>query len=113
MVQLARGDMRAASRRRSRGDVPARLAGRSFGVRYHRKSDVERALAPWFRLVGRRGIGIFVPPSAAEPWISRHPRLVLALEQLDRAIARPLAALGDHLLYRLKRTNVTAPERSA
>jgi hypothetical protein len=105
--------MRAASRRRSRGDVSARLAGRTFAVRYHRTSDVQRAFAPWFRLVARRGIGIFVPPSAAEPWISRYPRLVSALERLDRGISRLLAPLGDHLLYRLERTDVTAPERSA
>ena len=73
-------------------------------MRYHRRRDLERMLSPWFRLEARRGIGIFVPPSAAEPWISSHPRLLRSLEALDRSVSRPLASLGDHILYRFVRT---------
>jgi len=105
-VQLARGDPRSAFRRLSRGDVPARLGGRDFVVRYHRPRDIRRAMSPWFRLTDTRGIGVFVPPSAAEPWISRHPRLLRALERLDRVASGPLALLGDHVLYGLVRSDV-------
>jgi ubiquinone/menaquinone biosynthesis C-methylase UbiE len=108
-VQLAHGDARAALRRLSRGEVHARLGGREFTVRYHRPREIERALAPWFRPVERRGIGVFVPPSAAEPWISGHPRLLRAREALDRLASRPLALLGDHLLLPLRRTDGAAP----
>jgi SAM-dependent methyltransferase len=91
-------------RRFARGDVPARLSGRHFTVRYHRAGAIIRAMAPWFAPRGRTGIGVFVPPSAAEPWISRHPRLLGGLEALDRVLASPLAVLGDHILYRFVRT---------
>jgi len=111
VVQLARRDRAAAFRRRSRGDVPARLGGQPFTVRYHRTADLTRVLAPWFRLVRRRGIGVFVPPSAAEPWISTHPRFLDVLEWLDRAAAMPLAALGDHVLFTFERTSAPV-ERS-
>lgn len=104
VVELLRRNPRAAFRRLARGDVDARLGGRHFTVRYHRRGDVVRAFAPWFGLARTRGIGVFVPPSAAEPWISRHPRFLGALEALDRAAAAPLAALGDHVLYHLVRT---------
>jgi ubiquinone/menaquinone biosynthesis C-methylase UbiE len=107
-VQVARLNARAVFRRASRGDVHARLGGRDFTVRYHRASDVERAFSPWFRLVARRGIGIFVPPSAAEPAISSFPRLLGALEAIDRVVSRPLAILGDHVLYQLERRDVPA-----
>ena len=110
VVELARRNPRAAVRRLARGDVAARLGGRNFTVRYHRPRDVARAFSPWFRLRRTRGIGVFVPPSAAEPWISRHPRLVSALEALDRAAAAPLARLGDHLLFHLERTGAPSPE---
>ena len=113
LVQLLRGDGRAAFRRFHSGDVPARLGGHAFTVRYHRQHDLVRALAPWFRLQARRGIGVFVPPSAAEPWISRHPRLLRALEALDGVAARRLATFGDHVLYRFERTLVPASERSS
>lgn len=107
VVQLARGEPRAALRRLTRGPVTARLGGRPFAIRYHRPREIERAMRPWFRLVRRRGIGIFVPPSAAEPWISRHPRLLGTLEALDRLAARPLALLGDHVLYHFVRTDAS------
>jgi len=45
-----------------------------------------------------------VPPSAAEPWISQQPRLLAAMEAVDRKLARPLAMLGDHVLYQFRRT---------
>jgi hypothetical protein len=51
---------------------------------------------------------VFVPPSAAEPWISDHPRLLQALQALDGALAGPLAMLGDHILYRFVRTEAGA-----
>ena len=106
VVQLARGDATAAWRRRTRGAVPARLGGREFTVRYHDVAELRRALAPWFTLRRRVGIGVFVPPSAAEPWISRHPALVRVLEEVDRVAARALAPLGDHVLYWFERTAV-------
>src|SRR5690606_36837541 len=86
-----------------RGPVAARLGGRHFTIRYHRPADVADAFGPWFRLVRRLGIGIFVPPSAAEPWISGHPSRLRTLERLDRIASRPLAHLGDHVLYWLER----------
>ncbi|MBW8769764.1 MAG: class I SAM-dependent methyltransferase [Gemmatimonadetes bacterium] len=104
VVQLARGDARAALRRRARGAVSARLGGRAFDVRYHRGGDLAAAMGPWFRLRRRIGVGVLVPPSAAEPWISRHPALVRTLEQIDRVLERPLAPLGDHVMYWFERT---------
>ena len=103
IVQLGRGSVRNAVRRASRGDVPARIGGQEFVVRYHRATDIWRAFDPWFKPVARRGVGVFVPPSAAEPEVSRHPRLVSSLERLDRLVSRPLAMFGDHVLYQLER----------
>jgi SAM-dependent methyltransferase len=107
VVQLARGDRQAAVRRRQRGPVHARLGGHDFTVRYHRARDIARALAPWFTLRRRLGVGVFVPPSAAEPWVSNHPVLVRALEAMDRVVSRPLAPFGDHVLYWFERTGAT------
>jgi SAM-dependent methyltransferase len=108
IVETIRGRPGNAFRRFRRGDVPARLAGRDFTVRYHRAADLVRMLAPWFRLEDREGIGVFVPSSAAEPWISSHPRLLRLLEAADRIAARRLAGLGDHILYQFVRTESAA-----
>jgi ubiquinone/menaquinone biosynthesis C-methylase UbiE len=96
-----------ALRRCKRGTAPAQLAKREFSIVYHRRAELLRAFAPWFVLEKRLGIGVTVPPSAAEPWISQQPRLLAAMETFDRSLAHPLAMLGDHVLYQFRRT--TAP----
>jgi SAM-dependent methyltransferase len=103
VTEAVRGRFRNCLRRRRRGDVAATLKGREFTVRYHRQADLEQALAPWFRLRSRKAVGLFVPPSAAEPWISRHPRLLGAMEAVDRVLGPRLPWLGDHVLYTFER----------
>ena len=103
LVETLRGRPREAFRRSKQGAVPARLAKHNFQVIYHRRTEIERAFAPWFVIEKRIGIGVAVPPSAAEPWISTHPRLLAALEKFDRVAALPLAMLGDHVLYQFRR----------
>jgi SAM-dependent methyltransferase len=93
-----------ALRRCKRGPLSARLAKCEFPVVYHRRAELMCAFAPWFVLEKRLGIGVTVPPSAAEPWISNRPRLLGAMESLDRKLSRPFASLGDHVLYQFRRT---------
>lgn len=94
-----------ALRRSKRGSFPARIGKQNFPVVYHRREELMCAFAPWFVLEKRLGIGVTVPPSGAEPWISSQPRLLGAMESLDRKLSRPLAALGDHVLYHFRRTS--------
>lgn len=105
ITETLRGRPNQALRRCGRGEVPARLAKREFSVIYHRSAAMQRTFSPWFVLEQRLGIGVTVPPSAAEPWISRHPRLLAAMEKIDRNISRPLAPLGDHVLYQFRRNS--------
>ncbi|MEI9979838.1 MAG: class I SAM-dependent methyltransferase [Edaphobacter sp.] len=104
VVETLRGRPDQALRRRKSGSVPARLAKREFQVVYHRGSEIVSAFAPRFVLEKRIGIGVTVPPSAAEPWISTQPQLLAAMEKIDRILARPLAMFGDHVLYQFRRT---------
>jgi SAM-dependent methyltransferase len=103
IVEPLRGRPGAMFRRFRRSPVAARLGGNGFAVRYFTTAELVSAMAPWFEFRGRRGIGVFVPPSAAEPWITRHPRVLAGLDALDRRLSKPLAALGDHVLHRFVR----------
>lgn len=103
LLETLRGRPGNAIRRFRRGPAPASLAKRKFEVFYHRAADLRHAFQPWFELERRIGIGVAVPPSAAEPWISQHPHLLRRLEAFDRAMAGPLASLGDHVLYQFRR----------
>jgi SAM-dependent methyltransferase len=104
ITELLRGRPQLALRRFGRAEAPARLANRDFHIVYHRRSALVRAFAPWFALEKRFGIGIAVPPSAAEPWITQRPRVLAAMEAFDKHLCRPLAILGDHVIYQLRRT---------
>ena len=104
LVETLRGRPHNALRRFGRRATPARLAKRDFEVFYHRALALRRAFQPWFELERKIGIGVAVPPSAAEPWISRHPRLLTHMEAFDRVMARSLASLGDHVLYQFRRS---------
>jgi SAM-dependent methyltransferase len=104
LTEVLHGRPNQALRRLKRGQIPARLSKREFPVVYHRRAALARSFAPWFVLEKRIGIGVTVPPSAAEPWISKQPRLLAAMEAVDRVISRPLAMLGDHVLYQFRRT---------
>lgn len=109
LVETLSGRPGQSLRRLRRGPVPARLGGQTFNVIYHRRNALRDALCPWFRLVKTVGIGVFVPPSAAEPWISKHPGLLRVLTALDRSAERALAPFGDHVLYHFERTDAAAP----
>jgi SAM-dependent methyltransferase len=104
-TELLRGRPHQALRRFLRGQATARLAKHDFPIVYHRRSALQRAFTPWFTLERRLGIGVAVPPSAAEPWISRHPRLLEAMERVDSIASRPFALFGDHVLYQFRRTD--------
>ncbi len=111
VTEVLRGRPHMVLRRCTHGEAAARLGKCEFHVIYHRHAALRRVFAPWFVLEKRLGIGVTVPPSGAEPWISRQPRLLAAMERLDHVLARPLAGLGDHVLYQFRRT--TSPIRTA
>lgn len=111
VTEVLRGRPHLALRRLMRGEASARLAKREFHVVYHRRRAMMRAFAPWFVLEKRIGVGVTVPPSAAEPWISQHLHLLDVMETLDRELAGPFAMLGDHVLYQFRRTDVPVAMR--
>lgn len=110
VVEALRGRSGNMFRRFGRGNVHATLAGHDFPVHYHRKPALRAAMAPWFTYESRQAIGLAVPPSAAEPWISRHPRLLAILDRIDRRLSLPLAMFGDHVLYRFVRNSKAVDE---
>jgi SAM-dependent methyltransferase len=108
VTELLRGRPHLTLRRFRRSEASARLANQDFHIIYHGRAALKRAFAPYFVLEKRLGIGIAVPPSAAEPWITRRPRLLAAMEALDKHLCRPLAILGDHVIYQFRRTETNA-----
>jgi ubiquinone/menaquinone biosynthesis C-methylase UbiE len=103
---LLLGQMKKAVRRFS-GKATARLGRIVIPVSYPSIPEFRRAFFPHFRLASRRAIGLLVPPSYVEPWISKYPNLLTHLERLDEICAAwpVLCGVGDHVLLEFVRCN--------
>lgn len=98
---LARRDRKTAFRR----FAPGGTVWRGLPIAYPPIRALRRVFAPGFRFRGARAIGVLVPPSYAEEWAVRHPRLLAALDAVERRVEAlpPFPSLADHVLLELER----------
>jgi ubiquinone/menaquinone biosynthesis C-methylase UbiE len=91
--------------RRVRGSTTARIEGREFTVLYPTIRRWRSYFRPSFELRNVRAVGLFVPPTYAEPWARRHPGIVRGLARLDRVFGAwpALRGMGDHVLFEFER----------
>ncbi|HEY8520459.1 MAG TPA: methyltransferase domain-containing protein [Gammaproteobacteria bacterium] len=93
---LVRGRWREAFRRcRKDGAL-----WRGLRIRYPTPAEFAAALGAQFAPIGRRPLGVLLPPTYASAWLERRPKVLGALATLERALQRwqPLAALADHYI---------------
>jgi SAM-dependent methyltransferase len=98
---LAQGRPDKAFRRLRRGG--ARWSG--IPIQYPSIAETRRAFAPEFRPLRVAAIGALLPPPYTETGLGRHPRLLGALDRLERRVETlwPLPRLADHYLMELER----------
>jgi|GEM_PF-489962 len=98
---LLHREPKRAFRRWTRGGV----AWRGITIRYPSIGAARRAFQPDFHARRVAGVGTFLPPTYAEPWAARHPRLLNFLERWERRLERcpPIPHLADHYLLELER----------
>ncbi len=84
---------------------PGGAAWRGMVIRYPSIGAMRRAFEPDFRARRTAAIGVLLPPSYAEPWAARHPRLLARLDRWERRweTLPPLPWLADHYLLELER----------
>ena len=78
---------------------------RGMEIRYPSIGAVKRAFTPAFAARRAVAIGALLPPSYAEPWAQKHPRLLAWLDRWERRFETvpPLPWLADHYLLELER----------
>ncbi|HSL83513.1 MAG TPA: class I SAM-dependent methyltransferase [Thermoanaerobaculia bacterium] len=98
---LTRGEPGKAFRRLR----PGGAAWRGLTVRYPTPGAVRRAFAPAWSVRGVSAVGALLPPTYAEGWAARHPRLLEGLDRWERRLETvpPLPWLADHYLLELVR----------
>lgn len=95
-----RGQFRAARRRLTREMAPVKLESGIVWTRYYAPREFARFFTPGFRVVTRRGLGVFVPPPYLARWYERAGRAARPFAWLDaRLTGLPFVReLGDHFL---------------
>jgi SAM-dependent methyltransferase len=98
---LGRGDPRRAFRRLRRGG--AMWSG--IAIRYPSSAKTSRAFAPEFRVLRVSAVGALLPPPYTEKRLGRYPRMIAALDRVERRFETlwPLPMLADHYLLELER----------
>jgi SAM-dependent methyltransferase len=98
---LARGQPGLALRRLR----PGGARWRGLSIRYPSIGELRRRFAPAFRLRRAAALGVLLPPTYAESWAARHPRLLRRLAIWERRLETlpPLPWLADHYLLELER----------
>jgi len=78
---------------------------RGIEIRYPSIGTMRRLTGTTFDVTRVWALGALIPPSYAEAWAARHPRLLAALARVERRIERwPAAAhLADHYVLELVR----------
>jgi len=101
---LLRGNFRKAFRRCG-GHATACFNDYTIHVQYPTLRRLRTLFVP-FALRSCTGIGIMVPPSYLEPWARKHPQLIGALSQIDRALCSlpVFRVIGDHMLLHFEKT---------
>jgi SAM-dependent methyltransferase len=85
---------------------PGGVEWRGMRILYHTTGTVRRAGRSAGLTVRRTaGLGALLPVTEAGPWIARHPRLLGALDRIERRFETlpPLPWLADHLLVEMAR----------
>ena len=85
---------------------PGGAEWRGLRIRYHNSGAVCRAARSAGLVVRRRaGLGALLPVTEAGPWISKHGRLLAALDGIERRLETvpPVPWLADHLLFELEK----------
>ena len=97
---LARGRPDSAFRRLRRNRSWSGIV-----IHYPTITDTVMAFAADFRLLRAAAIGALLPPPYTESVLGRYPRLLAALEHLERRweVRWPLPQLADHYLLELER----------
>ena len=86
---------------------PGGVRWRGLTIRYPAPRRMQRDFAPYFRCVRVSAVGALLPPTYAEDWAARHPRLLERLNAWERrGETWPLmTCLADHYLLELQRVD--------
>ena len=105
---LHRSNFQKAFRRLRRKGVAGTVAeGATITVHYPSVRSLRRMFSPYFHLENRIGVGVVAPPSYAESFALRFPRLFRYTVEIDPWLGgcAGLRALADHMVLTFRRSD--------
>ncbi len=94
-----------ANRRQQANGVSTTIEGETFTTYYYSPDQFARMTSNVFRVKAQKAIGWTIPPSYTDPYFSRKPLLLKALNALENTLGNipALAKKADHFLIDLVR----------
>ena len=103
-----KGQLTQAIRRLKKGKHAAHIGNQvTIDTWYYRPGRLAKLLAPHFKPIRKKPIGIAFPPSYLNPVIAAKPRLIKALSYTENCLGKipPLAYTSDHYLIDFVKQN--------
>ena len=101
---LLKGKFKSAFRRSTKKPVKAKLGGEAMiDIWYYKSSELRNKFSGDFKYITKQPIGLFVPPSYLENYISKRKKLFGLFLKADHALASTgfLSSLSDHYIIEL------------
>lgn len=105
MYMVFKGKWKQRNRRDTDAPVSVDVDGISVPTWYYAPNEIHHAASAHFRVIVKRPIGLFVPPSYLAPAFEARPRMFSVVRWLDSVFSfSALANQADHFLIVLERT---------
>jgi SAM-dependent methyltransferase len=102
---IARGNIRAAFRRRTKEGIPANVAGTLVQTYYYSPRAIAKAFGSDFAVLGLHGLNIFTPPPTSQQAYRRFAGAMRVCERIDDRLMNvaPFNHVGDHYVIVLQK----------
>ncbi len=102
---LAKGSVKSAFRRNTKHYLLANVDGVDVKTWYYSPKDIIIMGKPHFKIINKKAVGLFLPPSYLEPYFKKRLGTLKFLNLLDNIFNKfsILSKLGDHYIISLKK----------
>ena len=99
-----KGQFKKAKRRNTYDSINVNVAGKQVKTWYYNPKDIKKMASPYFKVVARKPIGFFIPPSYLENYFVKHKRFLSFLYLLEKRMTKFgfLSKYSDHYLIELE-----------
>ncbi len=101
---LLKGKFSEAFRRNRTKSLAVMIGNKSVETWYYSTSDIKRVSNDNFRIIKKRPLGIFLPPSYLDDFFKKRPKMLQVLNRIEKMCSNisPAASFADHYIIEME-----------